>query len=522
MRPRSAFLVALVLAAGIGFFLAGSALYRTSIDLVSAAFPLGSQIQAAADALGIPYPRPIAGVAWFAFGLLLAMGLGFWLVRRAVRADLTATDPGRRTVLTGAAAGAATAVVAGAGAGGVAALRAMNGLGNEGRGWGPTFSQIFGGDVEKTSPEPRDEWKGSRVTGYRVLGRTGWKISDIVIGGGRLEGDKGAEIARMALDRGVNYIDTSPDYSGTGSEQAVGQAIQGRRDQVFLATKFCTARGHLGAQASVQEHKRVVEESLQRLGTDYVDLVHQHSCDELDRIESETMHEAFDRLKEEGKVRFLGFSSHTPNLVEVADASIANGRFDVMMLAYHHGIWPAIPDVIRRARQEQDMGIVAMKTLKGAKHHGLAGFREHADAYSQAALHWVLSNPDVSSAIISFFEFQHVDEYLYASGGRTTERDLAVLAAYDREIQGTYCTPHCGVCLSSCPEDLAIHDVLRHRMYFEDYGQEKEAMRLYAALEKNASVCASCSAPCASSCPVGIPIPDRMAGAHELLSLDRA
>jgi len=56
-------------------------------------------------------------------------------------------------------------------------------------------------------------------------------------------------------------------------------------------------------------------------------------------------------------------------------------------------------------------------------------------------------------------------------------------------------------------------------MYFEDYGDEKEAMRLYASLEKNASVCASCSAPCLGSCPIGVSIQERMVGAHDLLTL---
>ena len=61
--------------------------------------------------------------------------------------------------------------------------------------------------------------------------------------------------------------------------------------------------------------------------------------------------------------------------------------------------------------------------------------------------------------------------------------------------------------------------MLRHRMYFEDYGHEKEAIRLYGRLEKNASVCASCSGPCLGACPIGVAIPDRMRGAHDLLSL---
>src|SRR5690606_754945 len=175
-------------------------------------------------------------------------------------------------------------------------------------------------------------------------------------------------------------------------------------DRLFVATKFCRPAGHLPAGASVAEYKAAVEASLRRLGTDYVDLVHVHSCDEIDRLMDPNAHEASDRLKQEGKVRFLGFSSHTPNLVQVADRAIASGRFDVMMLAYHHGIWPSLGALIERARREQDMGVVAMKTLKGARHHGLVGFRDDATAYSQAAFKWTLSNPDVSCLVVSFFE----------------------------------------------------------------------------------------------------------------------
>jgi len=295
------------------------------------------------------------------------------------------------------------------------------------------------------------------------------------------------------------------------------------RDQIFVATKFCEPNGHLPANAPVADYKRVIEESLARLGTDYVDLVHIHSCDEIDRLMSENAHEAFDRLKQEGKARFLGFSSHTPNLVQVANQAIDSGRFDVMMLAYHHGIWPEIPDIIHRARTQQDMGVVAMKTLKGARHRSMPSYTSGADAYSQAAFKWVLSNPEVSCLVVSFTKPQHVDEYLYASGKSLSQGDVALLEEYDRQIVGAYCAPHCGKCLGACPEQLPIHDVLRYRMYFEDYGREKDAIQLYSSmterLGKNAAVCAGCSAPCLGSCPIGIAIPQRMGGAHELLTL---
>jgi predicted aldo/keto reductase-like oxidoreductase len=167
----------------------------------------------------------------------------------------------------------------------------------------------------------------------------------------------------------------------------------------------------------------------------------------------------------------------------------------------------------------EGVGIVAMKTLKGAKHRGLLELRPEADSYAQAAFKWVLADRHVSCLVISFYEPQHLDEYLFASGKRLTEEDLAILEKYDRLIAGKHCFPHCGACLERCPYELAIDDVLRYRMYFEDYGWEKEGIRQYAALEKRADLCIGCSAPCAGACPHGVPIQERMIGAHRLLSL---
>ncbi len=386
------------------------------------------------------------------------------------------------------------------------------------RGWITVTAPAVGPSVPTLDENPRAEWTGSRIRAYRRLGRTEARVSDISLGSGRIRGEVGEKIAREAITRGVNYFDTSPDYSAEGSELALGRAMKGHRDAMFVATKFCTPHGHLRAGASVRDYMDVVEGSLRRLQTDRVDLVHIHSCDSVERLLDPNVHEAFDRLKEQGKARFLGVSTHTPNLEEVANAAISSGRFDVMMLAYHHGAWPELGSILERAVQN-DVGIVAMKTLKGAKHRGLLELRPQADSYTQAAFKWVLGNPNVSCLVISFYEPRQVDEYLVASGKRLSEADLAVLERYDALIAGTHCFAHCGACLGSCPENLAIHDVLRHRMYFEDYGWEKEGMRLYAALEKQADVCIGCSAPCLGVCPHGIPIQERTIEAHRLLTL---
>ena len=383
-----------------------------------------------------------------------------------------------------------------------------------------TLDKIFLNQTPGADPNPRTEWQGAQVREYRRLGRTNFPVSDISLGSGRIHPERGGEdIARAAIERGVNYFDTAPDYSATGSEIALGRAMRGHRDRMFLATKFCTPEGNLPAGSTVAQYMGVVEESLKRLQTDYVDLIHIHSCNTLERLFDPNVHEAFERLKQQGKARFLGFSSHTPDLELIANAALDDGRFDVMMLAYHHGVWPHLAEIVDRAAS-QDVGVVAMKTLKGAKHRGLIEFRDEEDSYAQAAFKWVLANPSVACLVVSFYEPKHVDEYLYASGGRPSSDDYALLQKYDRLIAGKHCFQHCGACLGACPEQLAIDDVLRYRMYFEDYGDEKEAMRLYSRLEKQADVCLGCSAPCTSACPHGVDIPTRTRETHRMLTLN--
>ena len=418
-------------------------------------------------------------------------------------------NAGRRGFLTTAGAvGASGVVTAAAGAAGVLIPNSR---------WRRVGNEIFFADVEKNAPVQRAEWAGSRVQAYRRLGRTGAMVSDISLGSGGIDDIK---VALRAIERGVNYFDTAPDYSRNGSELLLGKAIRetGGRDKMFLATKFCTADGHLPHDTPVPEIIAAVESSLERLQTDYVDLVHIHSCDRLERLMAPNFHEAFDRLKEQGKARFLGFSSHTPRLEEVAHAAIDSNRFDVMMLAYHHGLFPGLDQVIDQAHAK-DLGVVAMKTLKGAKAENF-GMRDESVAYSQAAFRWVLANPAVACLVISFTKEEQCDEYLFASGTPMRDADHALLQRYDRLASADYCRPHCGQCLDSCPNGLPIDTVLRYDMYFADYGRERSAREKYGKLvhaKLDAGSCAACPAPCANACPYELPIRAKMVRAHERL-----
>ena len=378
-------------------------------------------------------------------------------------------------------------------------------------------TQIFLLRGAPESEEQKPEWSASRVASYRPLGKTGFSMSDISFGCSGLS-DPG--VARRAVEKGVTYFDTSPDYSHADSERALGEGIRGTpREKLFLVSKFCTPSGHLPNRTPVKEVIAAVEGSLQRLGTDYLDLAHIHAVNDLDRLMAPNIHEAFDRLKQQGKLRYLGVSSHTPNLEEVMSHAVDSGRFDVIMVAYNFRNWPDLTEIFARAKRN-GVGVVAMKTLKGAAHTQLSDFTpSERESFSQAAFKWVLSNPDVSGLVVSMNRYEQVDEYLHASGRTLNEQDLAVLETYDRLVASSYCRPGCGDCLGACPYEVPVNDVLRYDMYARNYGREKDAMVKYAGVpvERRADRCVGCAAPCEARCEWGIPIRTRLLAADSLL-----
>jgi predicted aldo/keto reductase-like oxidoreductase len=379
-------------------------------------------------------------------------------------------------------------------------------------------SQLFLLRDAPTAERQLPQWAGARVVTYRPLGRTGFSMSDISFG---CAGLNDPNVVKRAIERGINYFDTSPDYSNAASEHALGEGIRGTpRDKLFIVSKFCTPDGHLATDASADAVVAAVEASLRRLGTDYVDLVHIHAVNSLDRLMAPGIHDAVERLRRDGKVRFLGVSSHTPDLETVMRQAVDSGRFDVIMVAYNFANWPGLHEIFHDAHQ-RGVGVVAMKTLKGARHTALADFTpSERESFAQAAFKWVLSNPDVSGLVVSISHFQQIDEYLYASGRSPTAEDRALLEKYDRLVASDYCRPGCGSCLPACPHGVPVDDVLRYQMYAEFYGREKQAMRQYArvAPTRQAARCLDCPAPCQDACPHGLPVRDKLVRAHRQLS----
>jgi aryl-alcohol dehydrogenase-like predicted oxidoreductase len=166
--------------------------------------------------------------------------------------------------------------------------------------------------------------------GKRRLGKDGPEVSAIGLGCmGMSEfyvgGSEAESIATIhhALDRGVTFLDTADMYGWGKNEELVGRAIKDRRGEVFLATKFGNVRGpngeFLGVKGDPEYVRSACDASLRRLGVDVIDLYYQHRVDPNVPIE-DTVGE-MDRLKQEGKIRFLGLSEAAPRTIRAAHAT---------------------------------------------------------------------------------------------------------------------------------------------------------------------------------------------------------
>jgi aryl-alcohol dehydrogenase-like predicted oxidoreductase len=371
-------------------------------------------------------------------------------------------------------------------------------------GLGPlSGSGAAGAAQEDTPPGP------PRIKAYRPLGRTGLKVSDIGFGGINY---LSPEVALYAYECGVNAFDTAEGYGQ--SERLLGQGLKGVRDKIVITTKHLLTTPE---QTTTEALVKRVEESLRRLQTDYVDIALLHAVDDPAALRREEVLAAHDRLKRDGKIRFSGFSTHQP--ARTLPEAIESGRFDVILLTYNHMESAAAEPLIARARA-QGIGTVAMKVFAGGKQGSLRSLAGDRLKYSQAALRWVLGNPSIDGLIITMSTFAHVEDYVAASGTSLEREDLRLIARYSEEAGPHYCRVSCDACRAACPHGVAVNEVLRCAMYYEDYRIEAHALRTYAEMDEALKPlpCPSCSAPCEDACPHGLDVRSRLVASHALLS----
>jgi predicted aldo/keto reductase-like oxidoreductase len=378
-------------------------------------------------------------------------------------------------------------------------------------------------------------------------------------------------VVRYAYDKGVNYFDTAEGYGNGAAERAIGEALQHmERDKVFIASK--AGVGERDDENAVIDK---VRQSLERLGTDYVDSYSMHGPSSFEALNHPGYHAAMDQLKAEGRVRFTGLSYHgprsaaQPSMGDLLSAAAEDGRFDMMLLVYNF-MNHQEGDRIIAACKANNVGTTAMKTSPGSLEYrpvdaenltedqeryvsrltGRGTSREAAirrleaqaerqkETYDQTrpfaeqygiqtqeqlrlgSIHWVLQNPDMHTACIAFTEFGLVDKVVPLSGTPLTIPEEQMLQGLELALGGQYCRHGCFECVASCPSQVPVSTIMRYAYYYQGQGREKYAMAKYATLQgPSASQCLDCAGPCAGACPHGLDIQTSLVQVHDLLTL---
>jgi uncharacterized protein len=353
---------------------------------------------------------------------------------------------------------------------------------------------------------------------YVSLGRTRLEVSEIGFGSAS---SHDPDLVRHALDRGVTLFDTAESYRFGWSEEAMGEGLRGVRDRVVLSSKT-----KAGARETQADMMAALEGSLRRLQTDHLDIYFNHAVNDVARMQNEEWWGFTERAKEQGKIRFRGMSGHGSRLAECLEYAIEQDLVDVVLVAYSFGqdpdfydrlrhtfhfvaLQPELPRALDKARQK-DVGVIAMKTLMGARLNDMRAYERKGYTFAQAAFRWVLSSPRVDALLISMNSTKQIEEYVAASGGPELRgEDLQLLDRYAYLQHARYCRHGCNFCEDACPEQVAIAEVLRTRMYDVDYGDPALAVEDYAKLGVAASACLTCAhQACLGACPYGIPIPE--------------
>ena len=281
---------------------------------------------------------------------------------------------------------------------------------------------------------------------YRRLGRTNLQVSELAFGAARgYDQPDFPALVHAILDAGINFIDTATGYGD--SELALGAALVGH-DDILIETKYCPYDSYRPEATYVGTPEALVasaEESLRRLRRDHLDVLLGHglrTVETLDRFMTDGCYEAMAKLRDQGKVRFIGISelSEADGTHEVLQRAVPTGAFDVVMLTLNFVLQTAADSILPLCRQH-DVGTVVMMPLNQAskdsglvslpaaleclRHHVAQGTLPAEPPYTQpglldflqpysipaAGLRYVLSH-DVSTCCVGMRSLERLHENL--------------------------------------------------------------------------------------------------------------
>lgn len=374
------------------------------------------------------------------------------------------------------------------------------------------FSPVVASEKEESAVRPAQLRK-------RRLGKTGLMVSELAFGGAPLFEEVPTPvpektIAKMlddAMELGLNFIDVSYIYGRGYIEKAFGQAIKGKRDKLILFSRCPLGRGNSA--------REMLEESLQRLGTDFIDVYGMHGTwmteDTADRSIQQLLPD-LEKAREAGKIRHIAATGHQAPTAMVK--MLNTGKIEVVMVPVNP-IWREFLEVVVPAAKKMDVGVVGMKTLwRGrllASSPELDGpLGRTPEEKLETCIGFGLSQ-DVASLSVGFLQEPHIASGIGAAvrfKGLSREREK-LLRPKGHESVKQNCVL-CNRCLP-CPAKIEVPRILRLELYFRHYGLADWAKSEYGRVRVKADQCTKCGQ-CTERCPYSVPAQELVLQAQRL------
>jgi predicted aldo/keto reductase-like oxidoreductase len=354
----------------------------------------------------------------------------------------------------------------------------------------------------------------------RTLGRTGLELPIVSMGS-----CYAANLVQAAVDRGFVYFHSSGGYAEGEHERLLGKALSPfPRDSFVVGTcadlPYDWGEGggpslDIGTGVDPRRIVESLENSLKRLGLDYVDIYYLGSVGTRDPVFHEPYQEAFEKLKRAGKMRFAGITTHAHEPTAIRAA--ATSKFwDVVLTAFNFR--QSHREDVRAAIHEAaaaGLGVVAMKTQAGVYWDQLRKRKINM----KAALKWVLQDENVHTSIPAFMNFEEMEEDISVmERPALTEEERGDLGIGDEMgFSGNYCQ-QCGQCLRQCPAGVDIPLLMRSHMYALSHRQPAKARRILSGWSARDVPCTGC-ADCAVDCALGLDVRARALDVARLLDV---
>lgn len=325
-----------------------------------------------------------------------------------------------------------------------------------------------------------------------TLGSTGITVPQNAFGAlpiQRVSTEMAVKLLRRAYEGGMRFFDTARAYSD--SEVKVGEAFDGMREKVFIATKT-------GAKTP-EEVCAQVETSLKNLRTDYIDIYQFHCADQCYRPGDGTgMYECMEELKKEGKIRHIGITAHK---LYIAEEAVESGLYETLQYPFSYLSSEKEIALVKKCK-EANMGFIAMKGLAG----GLINRSEAAMAF--------MSQFDNALPIWGIQKEKELEEWLsYMAETPTMNEELtAYIEKEQKELTGEFCRG-CGYCMP-CPAGIMINQCARMSLMLRRAPSKAWLTPQMQAEMKKIEVCLHCNQ-CMKKCPYELNTPELLKKNYE-------